>query len=261
MRKDYMPSGADEADETDFVERHWTQIWEREGGPQGAIEEVPGRDEYKVMAPYLAALPKGAEILDGGCGLGDWVLYLSRKGYRTIGLDLSRKTIGQLKARFPEAEFAAGDIRATGFEDDRFDAYFSWGVIEHFEAGPQDSIREAFRILKPGGLLFVSTPLDNFRHALRGSFRRPEAMVAGSRFYQYRFTRAELAHELGRAGFEVIEVQPIHKRSGVMRSLHHELGLPYEWLLTKGIAAAFAPLLPGGLIAHMVLAVARKPAK
>ena len=259
MRKDYLTDSIDDGDETSFVERHWTGIWEREGGPQGVVDKVPRRDEYKVMAPYLAELPAGAQILDGGCGLGEWVLYLSRAGYSVVGLDLSRKTVDQLNARFPQAEFTAGDIRATTFESDRFDAYFSWGVFEHFEAGPQDCIREAFRILKPGGLLFVSTPLDNLRHALRGSVQRPSSKAAESRFYQYRFTRGELAFELGRGGFNVMEVRPIHKRSGVLRSLHHELGLPYQWLLTKGLAAVLSPLLPGGLIAHMILAVARKP--
>lgn len=212
------------------------------------------------MAPYLSELPKGAEILDGGCGLGDWVLYLSRAGYKAVGLDLSRMTVDQLKARFPEADFSAGDIRATGFGAGRFDTYFSWGVIEHFEAGPQDCIREAFRILKCGGLLFVSTPLDNLRHALSGSLRRPSGVGNATRFYQYRFTRAELARELARGGFEVVEVTPIHKRSGTLRSLHHGFSLPYEWRLTRGMAAGLAPLLPGGLIAHMVMAVARKPA-
>lgn len=254
-----MASNADEGDETEFVERHWTRIWESEGSRYGAVDNIPRHDEYKVMAPYLAELPRAAEILDGGCGLGDWVRYLSRAGYNVVGLDLSRKTIDLLNVRYPEAKFAAGDIRATTFENDRFDAYYSWGVFEHFEAGPQDCIREAFRILKPGGLLFMSTPLDNLRHAVRGCFKRPSRTAAASRFYQYRFTRAELALELGRGGFDVVEVTPIHKRSGVLRSLHHELGLPYQWLLTKGLTAALSPILPRSLIAHMVLAVARKP--
>lgn len=260
MRKDYI-EGVDQSaeDETDFVERYWTEVWEREGGPQESVDKIPRQDEFKIMSPHIRALPKGAEILDGGCGLGDWVLYLSRAGYKVTGLDLSRKTVSQLNARFPDARFMAGDMRTTGFEAERFDAYYSWGVIEHFEAGPQDCIREAFRILKPGGLLFVSTPLDNLRHAILGSFRRPREAATTGRFYQYRFTRAELAHELARCGFDVVEVKAIHKRSGILRSLHHELGLPYEWLLTKGLAVALAPLLPGGLIAHMVMAVARKP--
>jgi len=261
MRKDYMPA-ADTSDmgETGFVEFHWTKIWEQEGGPKGRIERVARQDEHGVITPFLKTLPKGAHLLDGGCGLGDWVLAFDHEGFKTTGLDLSRKTVELLQVRFPGSDFVAGDIRATGFPDACFDAYFSWGVFEHFENGPQDCIHEAWRLLKPGGLLFISVPYDNLRHAVRGAFAHPRPAEGPLRFYQYRFTRAELARELEIGGFSVDAVHPIHKRQGVLRSLHHEFGLPYGWVLTRGLAALLAPLLPSGVFSHMILAVARKPA-
>ncbi len=180
------------------------------------------------------------------------------RGVLSRGLDLSRKTVEQLQARFPKAAFVSGDIRHTGFEDASFDAYFSWGVVEHFEAGPQECLREAWRILKPGGLLFISVPLDNLRHALLGTVAAPKSVNRSARFYQYRFTRAELAREVGMAGFELMSIHPIHKRQGVLRSLHHECGMSYDWFLTKVLATVLAPVIPGWVIAHMSLAVARK---
>ena len=58
------------------------------------------------------------------------------------------------------------------FTDDTFDAYLSLGVIEHNVDGPQNAISEAFRVIKPGGHFFVSTPCNNifrkiFNHPLR----------------------------------------------------------------------------------------------
>jgi len=260
MRKDYINSSeSSDMDETGFVEAYWTKIWEQEGGPQGRIDRIAHQDEFSLMAPYLRRMSKESSILDGGCGMGDWVLSLKREGFDVTGLDLSRKTVAQLQTLFPDAKFSAGDIRSTDFPEASFDAYFSWGVFEHFESGPQDCLREAWRILKPGGLLFISVPLDNLRHTLLGTFARPQTISRGARFYQYRFTRAELARELAIGGFDVCEVRCIHKRQGVLRSLHHELGFPYDWLLTKGLSAVIAPFVPGSFIAHMVLAVARKP--
>ena len=261
MRKDYIQaSGKDLMDETEFVAAHWTEVWQREGGPQGRAKKIRRQDEYLKIQPYFRDLPPGARMFDGGCGLGDWVLALADDGYRTVGLDLSERTIEQLHEKYPDREFRAGDIRATGFGDQEFDAYLSWGVFEHFEAGPQDCLKEAFRILKPGGLLFISVPLDNLRQSIKGTFAAPHPGVAGDRFYQYRFTRTELARELSIAGFELIKLYPIHKRQGILRSLHHEFGLPYGWLLTRALSVALLPFLPGWWIAHMMLAVARKPA-
>jgi 2-polyprenyl-3-methyl-5-hydroxy-6-metoxy-1,4-benzoquinol methylase len=259
MRKDYITAEQPTDNETEFVEKYWTSVWEREGGPQGQLERIPRKDEYRAMVPYIAKLSKGARILDGGCGLGDWTLYFARQGFSVAGLDLSRQTVEQLNAHFPEAEFFDGDIRCTNFDDASFDAYFSWGVFEHFESGLQDCIREAFRIIKPDGLLFISVPFDNFRHAVLGTFERQKRVDNRLRFYQWRLTKAELARELEIGGFEVLETKPIHTRQGVLRSLHHELGLSYEHPLTKVLSTVLAPFLPGSLVSHMVFAAARKP--
>jgi SAM-dependent methyltransferase len=120
------------------------------------------------------------------------------------------------------------------------------------------------RVLRPGGYLFVSVPMDNLRHAAAGALggigasKKP---APGTRFYQWRLNRAELARELAIGGFEVLRVQPIHKRQGILRVLHHNLGLHYDWFVSRALSAALAPFIPGNLIAHMILAIARKPDK
>lgn len=263
MRKDFMEIGdAHDESEIAFVERFWTEVWEREGGPKAAIDKIPRKAEYRVMRPYVESLPAGARLLDGGCGLGDWSVYLTRKGYPTLGMDISRDTVAKLKELFPDDEFVVGDVRDTGLPDASVDGYFSWGTFEHFEEGLDRCVAEAFRVLRPGGYLFITVPFDNLRHALRAAsdWKRRAAPRPGSeRFYQWRLTRAEARALLARGGFEVLDVRPIHKRQGVLRSLHHEFGLPYEWLFTKGLSVLLSPFVPGGLVAHMLIVVARKP--
>ncbi|MBE0533493.1 MAG: methyltransferase domain-containing protein [Rhodospirillales bacterium] len=263
MRKDFVEIDSTQSEsEIAFVERYWTAVWEREGGPKAAINKIPGKAEYRIMQPYIESLSPGARLLDGGCGLGDWSAYLTRKGYPTLGLDISRSTVAKLKELFPDVEFAVGDIRETGLPADSFDGYFSWGTFEHFEEGLERCVAEAWRILKPGGYLFISVPFDNFRHALRATFdrrRKVDPRSGKERFYQWRLTRPEVRGLLARGGFSVLDIRPIHKRQGVLRSLHHEFGFPYEWLATKGLGIVLTPFIPGGLVAHMLMAVAKKP--
>jgi SAM-dependent methyltransferase len=247
--------------EIDFVADYWTKVWREQGDPAKRLARVRKRPEFRVMAPYLAALPKDARILDGGCGLGEWTVALGRMGYRTLGIDVSGETIEKLLELFSDNAFAVADIRDTKLEAESFDAYFSWGVFEHFEEGLQRCIAEAFRVLRPGGVLFVTVPFDNLRHALSDGLTRGRAMkpAPGLRFYQWRLNRAELSRELAVGGFEVLEVRPVHKRQGVLRWLSRTFGLRYDRFYAKAASAVLAPFVPGAVIAHMLMAVARKP--
>lgn len=258
MQKDMIEVDAS-ASEIAFVERYWTEVWKREGGPRAKLAAISRKAEFRHLRRWLRHLPPGARVLDGGCGLGDWTAYVNSLGYSACGIDISRETVAQLQRLFPEVEFAVSDIRATAFADASFDLYFSWGVFEHFEEGLQRCIAEARRILKPGGTLLISVPFDNGRQQWLRRRGRAGVVSPAGRFYQWRLTVAELRDELARGGFAVEAVTPIHKRQGVERSLHHELGLAYG-LVTRAASAALSPLAPAGLFAHMLLAEARRPA-
>lgn len=261
-RDDRIYDPAEGENELAAIESQWTRIWEAQGGPQGRADRITRREEFKIMWPYIQKLPKGSRLLDGGCGVGDWVLWFTRAGYPTCGIDISKITIAKLHAMFPELEFMVGDIRSTGLPDSSIDTYFSWGTFEHFEEGFDRVVAEAFRVVKPGGVLFISTPFDNLRHALRAVLSkswRVSPQVRPTRFYQWRLTRSELASILARHGFAVADVQIIHKRQGLQRTLQHNLGLDPTSILTKGVATVLCPFAPKVVFGHMILAIARKP--
>jgi SAM-dependent methyltransferase len=267
MKKDYVKADAAlHSEEAQFVEDFWTRRWEAQAElPDPAA--VAAREEYRLMRPYLSSLPEGARLLDGGCGMGEWTVFLAGQGFQVAGLDLSQRTIERLQAHYPGQEFVRGDIRDTGFAADSFDAYFSWGAFEHFEAGPGECIAEAYRLLKPGGLLCISVPYQNWRHILREARRRYRWHEAFNftpgapgdwRFYQWRFTPADLRQELEMRGFTVLNFAPLHREEGLRRAIIWDLGLKPGSRLFRWVERLLLRVIPGRLAAHMLFAAARK---
>jgi SAM-dependent methyltransferase len=270
MKKDYVVIRSDEGPETneiDFVERFWTGRWdEQRQVPQE--DSVAQREEYKIIYPFLRHLPSRSRILDAGCGMGEWTVFLRNQGFDAVGLDVSERTISRLRNLLPGHQFVHGDLRKTGFPEESFDACISWGVFEHFENGLGDCVNEVCRLLKSGGWLFVSVPYQNWRHILRDSlplhwcdhtYDKKHSYVQPQRFYQWRLTRSELQRELELRRFRVVEIRPIHKIAGVGRWLEWDFRVFKSGSLAfKVTQHLFSYLMPASFVSHMILAVAQK---
>lgn len=79
------------------------------------------------------------------------------------------------------------------------------------------------------------------------------------RFYQWRFTKADLRQELEMRGFVVEKFIPIHKDEGWRRALVWDVHLRQGTRIFAVAERFLCRLLPGSLISHMIMAVASKP--
>ncbi|WYD80830.1 MAG: class I SAM-dependent methyltransferase [Candidatus Electrothrix gigas] len=216
---------------------------------------------------YYVCLSSNCKVFDGGCGLGLWARYVAGRGFETVGWDISRETIRRLQASFPEAHFSCGDIRKTNFPENYFGLYYSWGVFEHFEEGPERCFTEAARIIEPGGYLLVSVPFQNIRHSrlMRKSlldvdkyYKEGHGYEKNMRFYQWRLTQQELEQQMAMAGFDIIEIVPIEKREGIHRALLEKWSILNETAILPWLETGLEKLLPRNLVSHMIFAAARK---
>lgn len=115
-------------------------------------------------------LKENARLLEVGCGAGNLLMQAVVRGSYPVALDLSMQALGFVRSRLEEAGTAPDAprgyacIQSIGellpLPENSFDAIILSEVIEHLEA-PQVSIREATRVLRPGGRLLVTTP--NYR--------------------------------------------------------------------------------------------------
>jgi len=116
-----------------------------------------GRCYHTHLSQYLMqSLPKGAELLDIGCGTGLFVEKYISVGGSAIGLDLSRRMIERARYRCPATDFTIGTGESIPFCDNSFDAVSSLMVFSYLK-DPHVMLDEAYRVLKPGGAIAICT--------------------------------------------------------------------------------------------------------
>lgn len=151
-----------------YPEETWPESW-RQSYPYD-LDEIYGKNTSPGYASMYRlrcretlrlisdALPKGARILDIGAAQGNFSLQLAELGYRVTWNDL-RDDLAEyvrLKHEKGEIEFAPGNAFELQFPA-LFDAILITEIIEHV-AHPDDFLRKAAQLLRPGGIIVMTTP-------------------------------------------------------------------------------------------------------
>ncbi len=159
---------------------------------------------FQAVVDYLPTA--GESILDLGCGPGTFLGQFSSGFQRGLGIDLSQAQIDYCRSTYgsDRLHFEKADI-ATFNSSELFDAIISIEVIEHLPAEEtQDFLGSILRLLKPGGVLVLTTP--NYRSC----WPLIEWLVSKIGAIDYRqqhinpFNLSRISAEIEKAGFERI---------------------------------------------------------
>lgn len=102
----------------------------------------------------------GLRVLDAACGEGYGSHILSARARAVVGIDVSPQAVAHARRRYAETSnlaFSEGRCDRLEFPDASFDAVVSFETIEHL-AEQVETLAEFRRVLRPGGLLIISTP-------------------------------------------------------------------------------------------------------
>lgn len=169
-------------------------------------EYVPGRS-WRGLAEMLLMLAPPLVIADLGAGEGTLSQLLARRARKVIAVDNSDRMVeyGSDLARrhgVRNLEYRKGDLEKLPIGGGRVDAAIFSQSLHHAQH-PDRAVKEAHRILKPGGRILV---LDLARHHFEEARELYADLWLG-------FTAAELQRFLRQAGFGEIEISIVHREA------------------------------------------------
>lgn len=168
---------------------------------------------YRPLLDRIGSLTPPGRLLDIGCSNGSFVSAACQAGWDGCGVELETKSYELAQARGVKVFNA--ELSELAFPADSFSAVTMWQVIEHLHS-PRSLIAEVARVLKPGGILAISTPnVKGIGWRLLGS----EWGAVEPQVHLHLFHPGSLARLINDCGLETRLLQTLDIQPATLRQL------------------------------------------
>lgn len=187
------------------------------------IPEESGQIAFEHLHRYYFArkLVRGKDVLDVACGEGYGSHIMAREAKSVVGVDIAPQVVAHAKSRYDceNLGFIEGSAAALPFEDDKFDVVVSFETIEHHDRH-EEMMLEIRRVLRPGGVLVISSP-DRQHYSIARGYDNPFHV---KELFLEEFVALVRRHFDNAALF----VQRVTHGSLIIRSGDGEISAPFE---------------------------------
>jgi 2-polyprenyl-3-methyl-5-hydroxy-6-metoxy-1,4-benzoquinol methylase len=202
------------------------------------------------------------DLLDVGCGTGEFCQEASKLGWNAVGIELTddAATVARIRTGLP---IISGDITKEAlFPSASFDLITLWGVLEHV-SDPETLLWASKRLLRRGGLILLETPnvLGLFRLAGQillkltfGHFDKPfkETLGAGHVLW---YSPLGLQTTCQRLGLKVIDMRGSRNYTGILLDRFKHLSFPNKYLFKTGTVFLNHLAIPIGVPNQIIAAI------
>jgi ubiquinone/menaquinone biosynthesis C-methylase UbiE len=151
---------------------------------------------------FLEKLPPKSKILDAGCGPGQTVSYIAKKGFQVIGIDFSNKMLSIAKKNYPNCVFRLMDMQHIEFPQDTFNGILSsYSLIHIPDVNIYKVLSSFYRILKKDSWLAIFGQEGKSDHFV------DEPFAPGKKTFFNFFTPKRIETSLRDAGFSFITIE------------------------------------------------------
>lgn len=156
---------------------------------------------------------KGGDLLEVGCGQGEFLVEAMKRGYSVTGVEYSgvacataRESLAQAASVASTFTIEQGEVETSSLAPGSFDLCVMNDVLEHVRE-PQKTIARARALLRPGGTLFIATPsLDSWSAKLMGRL-----WMEYKDEHLFFFSKRSAVNLLNKHGFSAVSLKPGYK--------------------------------------------------
>lgn len=164
--------------------------------------------EFQLFRSFVK---NGNKILEIGCGTGRDAEELVKLNFDCTGIDASEGMLAIARERVKQGRFQIGDFYRLDFPDHTFDGFWAAASFLHVPKNEIDNVlREARRILKPGGIGFISLKQKTIMD--EGYIRA--ARAGGIERYFAFYAKDEFGGILLKNHFEVLQITTLVEKDG-----------------------------------------------